>query len=112
MHLGLGRYWGEEKINERLPLAVWFFLRDGGDCNGSLCDLGCWLQSGRRGDGLGKPELPISRIRSSPRVREDRVPASVALQGGCPSHRPGQEMLLAGDRVALPTVGQLCLVDG
>lgn len=38
MHLGLdlGRYWGDKKITEMLPLAVWFFSRDGGDCNGFL----------------------------------------------------------------------------
>lgn len=42
MHLGLGlgRYWTDKKISERLPLAVWFFLRAGGGCSGSLCDLG------------------------------------------------------------------------
>lgn len=38
--LGLGRYWGDKKITERLPLAGWFFLRAGGGCNGSLGDLG------------------------------------------------------------------------
>lgn len=36
MGLGLGRYWGDKKITERLPLVVWFFLSVGGGYSGSL----------------------------------------------------------------------------